>query len=88
MEMRLLDLEEALAALSTKTSAEAVKESGALKKLRKFLGEANEVGSAAHTFLSKVGDGVDLLQQVARRYNDIAQWCGAPQVPSVLLGKV
>jgi hypothetical protein len=87
MELRLLDLDDSLSSLSTKQTPEAARESGALKKLRKFLTEATEVGSAANTFLTKIGDGVELVQKVARRYNDVAEWCGAPQVPNILLGK-
>jgi hypothetical protein len=87
MQLRLLDLEEAVGALGNKRTPEAIKQSTGLAKLRKFLDEANEAGTGLHTFLSRLDDGVSLAQKVARRYNTIAEWCGAPQVPSVFLGR-
>jgi hypothetical protein len=87
VELRLLDLDDSLNAVSTKQTAEAVKESGGVKKLKKFLEDATSAGSSINTFLNKANDGVELVQKLARRYNDLAAWCGAPQVPSILLGK-
>ena len=70
-----------------KNTPESVRESGGMKKLKRLLDEASTTGSAVNSFLSKISDGVELVQKVGRRYNDIAEWCGAPQVPRVLLGK-
>lgn len=86
LQLRLLDLDEALNAVTNKKNAEDVRKSGGVQKLKKFIDEANDTGSAVNAFLSKVSDGVGLIQKLARRYNQIAEWCGAPQVPSLLLG--
>jgi hypothetical protein len=86
VELRLLDLEQSLALLAKKETPEAVKGSTAMKKLKKLLDEANETGSAINVFLQKANAGVELAQKMARGYNSLAEWCGAPQVPSVFLG--
>ena len=86
IELRLLDLEESFANLAAKQTPEEVKESGAMKKLKSWLDDAGKVGSTANDFLGKVNTGIELAQKIARRYNALAEWSGAPQVPSVLLG--
>lgn len=87
IQLRLLDLEESLTALAQKQTADGVRDSSGLKKLKRFLDEASSTGSAVHTFLGRVSEGAELLQKIGRRYNDIAEWCGAPQLPRILLGK-
>lgn len=87
IQLRLLDLDESLEVLSQRQSPEAVRKSGGMKKLKRFLDDAATTGSAVNMFLGKISDGVELAQKLGRGYNDIAEWCGAPQVPRVLLGK-
>jgi hypothetical protein len=86
VQLRLLDLDEALNAVANKKKPEDVRKSGGVQKLKKFIDEANDTGSAVNAFLGKVSDGVEMIQKLARRYNQVAEWCGAPQVPSLLLG--
>jgi len=87
VKLQLLDLENSLAALSTEQTSVAVKESNGMKKLKKWLDDAAATGTTANAFLQKVNDGLDLAQKIARHYNKLADWCGAPQVPSLLLGR-
>lgn len=86
-QMRLLDLDESIGSLSGKQNPEAMRESNGLKKLKRFIDDATTAGSAANNFIEKASDGFELLQKIARRYNDIAEWCGAPQVPKIFIGK-
>jgi hypothetical protein len=86
MEMRLRDLEEALKITERRVMPEEVRSSGGLAKLKKLIDEANEVGSSMNTFVSKISDGVAIVQKLARKYNNIAEWCGAPTVPRILVG--
>jgi len=37
--------------------------------------------------LDKVEDGIEIAQDLAGKYNKIAEWCGMPVVPSVFLKK-
>lgn len=87
VELRLRDLEEALKLSGKRETPEAVKESGGLLKLKKLLDDANEAGTSINSFFTKLSEGADALQKLARRYNGIAEWCGAPTVPRIFLGK-
>lgn len=62
---------------------DTLKESSALIKIREFIDESNKTGSAINNFLSTVANGYDNLKIIAKKYNSIAQWCGAPQIPLV-----
>ncbi|WP_044530452.1 hypothetical protein [Herbaspirillum sp. B65] len=85
VQLRLLDLGDAISGLTATEGTEQAKASSGLKKLKHWLDDAMQTGSSTNAFLQKVSDGFDLLQKIAKRYNSIAEWCGAPQVPSVLL---
>ncbi|WP_288400117.1 hypothetical protein [uncultured Acinetobacter sp.] len=64
---------------------EDVKDSNGMKKLAKFLKEANEVGTEANGLAEKGGKALDLIKSLGRSYNSIAQWCGMPVIPSVFV---
>lgn len=64
---------------------EDVKDSNGMKKLTKFLNEANEVGTEASELAEKGGKALDLLKSLGRRYNSIAEWCGMPVIPSLFV---
>ncbi|MCH7385153.1 hypothetical protein MMP71_15035 [Acinetobacter dispersus] len=64
---------------------EDVKDSNGMKKLAKFLNEANEVGTEASELAEKGGKALDLLKSLGRSYNSIAQWCGMPVIPSLFV---
>jgi hypothetical protein len=85
MQLRLLDLEKALSSLENKTPEDAKSSSG-LKKLKNFIEEASKAGTATNNFPNKVESGIELAQNLANKYNSLAAWCGAPQVPKFLLG--
>jgi hypothetical protein len=87
VQLRLLDLEESVNALAFKQGADNVKVSSGLTKLKMFIDEAAETGSVLNKFLTTLSDGISVVQKLAKRYNDIASWCGAPQVPAVFLGR-
>lgn len=83
MSMRLNDLYESIENIDNHAGTETVKSSAGIKKLSKFLKESSETGTRANEFLSKISDGIDTAKSLAKKYNSIAEWCGAPQVPRV-----
>jgi hypothetical protein len=83
---RLLDLTDALDIASGKTTPMEVKNTSGINKLRVFLQDATTAGTKANEALKKVEDGVALIQNLGRKYNAVAEWCGAPQIPRSLLG--
>ncbi len=64
---------------------EKAKESTALSKTRRLLESVNDTSTVFGKTVEKVKGGVGIVQDVAKHYNKIAEWCGLPQVPSVLL---
>lgn len=64
---------------------EDVKDSNGMKKLAKFLKEANEVGAEANDLVEEGGKVLDLLKSLGRRYNSIAELCGMPVIPSLFV---
>lgn len=64
---------------------EDVKDSNGMKKLAKFLKEANEVGTEANDLAEKGGKALDLIKSLGRSYNSIAQWCGMPVIPNIFV---
>lgn len=86
MHRRLLDMDESVGAISNKQSAQEIKDSPGLKKLGGFLKDIDDSGSTAGRFVRNLRDGIEILQSLAKKYNAIASWCGAPQVPGIFLG--
>lgn len=78
-------LERALTALDAAQNLddeEEVKNSGGMKQLAKILNEANEVGSEVNDLIEKGGKAVELIKNLGRKYNSVAEWCGLPIIPS------
>lgn len=86
MRTRILDLTEALEVAATKNTPEAVKASVGISKLRAFIEDAAKTGTKANEILKSVESGIGIIQGIGRKYNAVAEWCGAPQIPRVLLG--
>ena len=60
---------------------------GSMNKLKRLLNNLDDENSSARKALDKVRGGVGLAQDLAKKYNSIAQWGGFPQVPDVFLKK-
>lgn len=84
-ELRLLDLNESVDHMNSTASPDEVKSSIGLTKLKRFIEEATTVGSDANKFFENISCGADKLKSLACKYNSIAEWCGAPQIPKVFV---
>lgn len=84
-ELRLLDLNESVDHINSTASPEEVKSSIGFTKLKRFIEEATTVGSDANKFFENISCGADKLKSLACKYNSIAEWCGAPQIPKVFV---
>lgn len=82
---RLATIQNALEVNRNADQPEEVKDSSGMKKLAKFLKDANEVGTEANTLAEKGGKALDLIKSLGRRYNSIAEWCGMPNIPTVFV---
>ncbi|PJG64894.1 hypothetical protein, partial [Acinetobacter seifertii] len=84
---KLAMIQNALEIQRNSEKPEDVKDSNGMKKLAKFLKDTNEVGSEANNLAQKGGEALELIKSLGRRYNSIAEWCGMPIIPSVLVKK-
>lgn len=82
---RLATIQNALEVSRNADQSEEVKDSSGMKKLAKFLKEANEVGTEANSFATKSGEALGLIKNLGKRYNRIAEWCGMPVIPSIFV---
>lgn len=81
-------LERALTALDAAQNLdepEEVKNSGGMKQLAKILNEANEVGTEVNDLVEQGGKAFELMKNLGRNYNSVAEWCGLPVIPSVFV---
>lgn len=81
-------LERALTALDAAQNLnepEEVKNSGGMKQLAKILNEANEVGTEVNDLVEQGGKAFELMKNLGRKYNSVAEWCGLPVIPSILV---
>ena len=74
-----------LQALEGETEPEEVKPR--LSRVRKLLEGLGDEKSAVSKAVRGAKRGVEIAQELARGYNAVAEWCGAPVVPRVLVGK-
>ncbi len=81
MQNEVMDLNESMEYLSTKKDPEEIKESSSLKKLNDFLIRANETGTNLNELFEKAENGYKIVNNLGKKYNSIAKWCGAPIIP-------
>lgn len=64
-----------------------IKASGLLGKLQNITNDFANEKSKLHKNVKRIKRGIELAQGIGKGYNDIAQWCGLPQIPRPFLGK-
>jgi hypothetical protein len=69
------------------TDKEEVKKKGAANQLKRLVNEFEDKDSTLHKTIKGVKNGVNIAQEIAKKYNDMAQWLGWPTVPKPFLKK-
>jgi len=64
---------------------EEIKKSGIPNRLKRWLDNASDTSLTLYKAVKSIKNGVDIVQDIAKGYNDIAQWAGLPQVPKPFL---
>ena len=64
---------------------EEIKGKGIVNKLKRIVMDLGDENSNLHKTVKGIKYGVSIAQDIAQGYNDIAQWCGLPQVPKPFL---
>jgi len=68
-------------------SKEEVKKKGIANKLKRLAEDLGNEDSKLHKTVKGIKHGISIAQDIAKGYNDIAQWAGLPQVPKPFLKK-
>ncbi len=82
------ELENAAIALEqaeNSVSKEEVKKKGIANRLKRLVAALENEDSNLHKTVKGIKNGVSIAQDIAKGYNDIAQWAGLPQVPKPFL---
>jgi uncharacterized protein YjbI with pentapeptide repeats len=81
-DLKTLDeLQNTLDQIDKSSSPDEVAKSSAMSKFRRFLSELGDEESSLSKTIKGIKKGTDIARELAGTYNDIAQWCGLPQVP-------
>jgi len=83
----LIDAAEVLDEIDEKEGAEVVKKKGLLNGLKRVVEDLGDEESSLYKRVDGVRKSVRIAQDIAAKYNDIAQWVGWPQVPKPFLKK-
>jgi GTPase SAR1 family protein len=62
-----------------------VKKKGVMSRLQSIVEDLGDEDSTLHKSVKGLKKGVKIAQDIGKRYNDIAQWVGWPQVPKPFL---
>ena len=62
-------------------SPDEVAKSSVMSRFQRFLENVEKAETIAGKIIKTTKDGVDISRKLAGYYNEIAQWCGLPQVP-------
>ena len=73
-----------LASIDTAEKKEDVKP-GVIQRIGDFIAKFQDKNSTQSKVLTRVKDGVSVLQQIGKKYNSVAQWFLLPQIPTVFL---
>ncbi|MDR0969070.1 MAG: hypothetical protein LBM67_00850 [Lentimicrobiaceae bacterium] len=66
---------------------EELKKKGILNRLKQIVEDLGDENSTLYKKVKGVRNGIRIAQAIGKGYNDIAQWCGLPQIPRPFLGK-
>lgn len=81
----LKELEGSLITIETNNDQESVRRSPAMSKFRRLIDKVTEAGSNLNQAIEKADKGWEIFSDLASRYNKLAEWCGLPVVPSILI---
>ena len=83
--LALHELEGSLDAIESEGTPQDVRNAPAMSKFKRILDKMLETGNDINSTIQKVEKGMECAKDLARKYNKIAEWCGLPVVPSVLI---
>lgn len=79
------ELENSLEKIENENDPSVVRKSSAMSKFKRLIDKISDTSSEMNDVINKVESTKEIFQDIASKYNKIAEWCGLPVVPSVLL---
>lgn len=80
-------MHEDIMSLGKVSSKDDVVKSGKMNRVKRFLCEMENPESGTSKAIRGCKNGISIVQDIAEKYNSIAEWCGMPVVPRVFLKK-
>jgi len=81
----LNELEGSLRAIEADNDPKSVRHSPAMSKFKRLIDKVSDNGSDLNAAIKSVESGWVIFSELAGKYNKVAEWCGLPTVPSVLI---
>jgi internalin A len=85
LEQEFNKLDNSILSMNNAESKEQIIRSGALQKFNRFLNEIGNEDSSLGQTIKNMKYGISIVQDIAGKYNKIAEWCGFPVIPSPFL---
>lgn len=73
--------------LESENKPEKVRKSGAMNKYKRLLEGLNDSNDTLRKSLDSLKSGLILAKDLCEKYNCLAEWCGLPLVPKVILNQ-
>ena len=83
----LIEAIEILEEVEQETDKKVIKKKGIHRRLRRIIEDLGDEESRLHKTVEGIRNGVSIAQDIAKQYNNLAQWLGLPQVPKPFLKK-
>lgn len=77
----------ALKSVDDLNNKEEIKKSGVFSKIKRILEELSDPESSTGKVISGTKYGYSILQDIADKYNSVAEWCALPTIPKFFLKK-
>jgi len=81
------EIEKGLTELRQYGDKDDVSSAPIMNKFRRMIEKVKSGQGAIAEAVKTAEDGYEIFNDVAKQYNAIADWCGLPQVPKILLKK-
>jgi HSP20 family molecular chaperone IbpA len=81
--LMLTEVAGSLEAIEMESDPATVRKSPAMSKFRRVLEKFLDASDSANAAINKIENGLDVVKDLGKKYNSIAEWCGLPVIPSV-----
>lgn len=83
--LMLTEVAGSLEAIEMESDPASVRRSPAMSKFRRVIEKFLDTTDSANAAIEKIENGIDIAKDLGKKYNSIAEWCGLPVIPSVLI---